>query len=153
WDARTGQEKSRLDAARCFAFSKDGKLLATGGPHGTVHVYEIAGGGTLLRVEKMDYEVHHLALSPAGKRLVAGCYDPKSAKETRGVVRLSDLNKKKLEREVAAHRYSVSSVAFSPDGRQIVSTGTNESRVRLWDGALEDSRPTLTPPELPRAYT
>jgi len=153
WDARTGQEKSRLDAARCFAFSKDGKLLATGGPHGTVHVYEIASGATLLRVEKMDYEVHHLALSPDRKRLVAGCYDPKSVKEARGVLRLWDLTKKKFEREVAAHRYSVSSVAFSPDGRRIVSTGTNESQVRLWDGALEDPRPTLTPPELPRAYT
>jgi RNA polymerase sigma factor (sigma-70 family) len=151
WDVVAGQEKTRL-GGRCCVFSRDGALLACGGQDGSISLSDGASGAFRFVLENKGLEIHHLALSPDGKHLVAGCQDAKN-NDMRGVLRYWDLSQKKLEREVPVHRYGVTSVAFSPDGRFIASTGANETQVRVWDGALEDPRPVLVPLDLQHAYT
>jgi RNA polymerase sigma factor (sigma-70 family) len=151
FDAVTGREKTRLRGP-CCDFSRDGSLLACGGRDGSIIIWDIAADTARLTLENNGCEIHHLAISPDGKRLVAGCSDPKN-KDMPGVLRCWNLSRGKLEREVPAHRYAVTSVAYSPDGRWLASTGANEPEVRLWDGALEDARPTLVSLGAAHAYT
>lgn len=66
-----------------------------------------------------------LAVSPNGK-LVASATDA-------GRVELYDPFKGELIESVHAHLHGVSSVAFSPDGRRLISTSGGREVVKLWD--------------------
>src|SRR5262249_50965617 len=83
WDAynarelcRFGSEPEQLASAvptignaNCFAFSPDGKTLATAGKDGSVRLFEIFSGGLRQRLTGHAAAVYALAFSPDGRRL------------------------------------------------------------------------------------
>jgi RNA polymerase sigma factor (sigma-70 family) len=106
----------------CLAFSKDGKLLATGDENGKVRVFDGLTGAALREFEGQgdlrsggEQCVIGVGLSPDGKTLVSGRADK--------AVKLWDLQTGKLARELKGNILQVSVLAFSPDGKHFATAG------------------------------
>ncbi|MEH2236434.1 serine/threonine-protein kinase [Nostoc sp.] len=67
--------------------------------------------------------VNALAISPDGYTLASGSDDR--------IVKLWDLNTKKVLASLSGHSQAVKSVAFSPDG-QILATASDDKTIKLW---------------------
>lgn len=116
------------------AFSPDGKLLATGGSDRSIRLWDV-GKREMVGEFCAGSGVNSVTFNPAGSLIASGSTD--------GVVRLLEvgnlkgaagtcnLNYGKAPRELKAHKGSVLSVAFSPDGRMLASTGADKL-LKLW---------------------
>jgi WD40 repeat protein/serine/threonine protein kinase len=144
WDAQTGHEIPSInhqnDNSGCFAFSPDGKRLATAGwlsGMPCIKVWDSQTGQEILTFLGHTREVNSVAFSPDGKRLA-------SASDDR-TLRLWDLGTGKDIRTLKGHADSVSRLAFSPDGRRLASSSTED--VRVWDAQKDpDNLPRLANP-------
>jgi len=103
------------------AISPDGKRAASVGNDSTVRVWDLESGKELMKLTGHTRGVRSVAILPDGKRVASGGDD--------GTLRLWDLENGKLirtyrlpEHEGTAYQY-VHSVAFSSDGRWILSGG------------------------------
>jgi WD40 repeat protein/tRNA A-37 threonylcarbamoyl transferase component Bud32 len=109
------------DALVCVAFDHQGRLLATGSETGTVRIWD-AGTGRLLRtLNGHARRVFGVAFHPTEPRL-ASC----SADNT---VRLWDLDSGQETLNLREH-HSAHAVAFTPDGRKLVTPSWQYSWVR-----------------------
>ena len=123
WDLGTGKAEHvlRMHAAgvRTVAFSKDGKRLYSAGFDGRLQWWDPVAGtaidGRALGVQA----VQRMRLSPDGKTLALALQTGNSA----GQAALWDIEKNELVRKFAPHDGQVNDVAFSPDGKTLVSVG------------------------------
>lgn len=80
WDTATGAELRRLIGPEqyvgCLALSQDGKLLATGGPDGTVFLWDVRSGKFREQLLKDKGWIRSVCFSPDGRTLVAGRQNP-----------------------------------------------------------------------------
>lgn len=112
-------------------FSPDGQSIFTSGVH-EVLVWDTATGKLQRRIPGMPQRIHSLRFSPDGQTLaVAG-----GAPGEYGEIRLLALSNG-AARVLPAWEDVVLDVAFSPDGRQIIAGGADNS-VRAYD--LESGR-------------
>ena len=148
WDASTGKTlrtlKGHDQAVVGLDLSDDGKLLVTGGDDSTVRLWRTADGAQLKRVEAGNH-VYATDLSADGRWLVTGG-------RARGAIGTfwhqltgagGDTMPARLWRTsdmalVAAlpHPEDVMDVAFSPDGRWLV-TSSEDHKARLWRLTIE----------------
>ncbi|MCX5659772.1 MAG: protein kinase [Planctomycetota bacterium] len=135
WDARTGEPVHRVDgrggAVRCVAASDDGRWLASGHADGTVCVWDLAADRSERRWRAHAEVVHAMAFRPGSHSLATASEDHS--------VRLWDAATGAPLQTLAGHGFEVLSLAFSRDGRQLVSGGYKE--VFTWD--LDTGRPLL----------
>jgi len=116
--------QKRWDAGGAlFALAATDELGLTGGPNGTVRLWQLSDGAPAGRLVGHRAWVAALAVTPDGRRAVSSGYD-----ET---VRVWDLAGQRLERTFRGHRMGVTTVAISADGRLIASGGLDWT-VRLW---------------------
>jgi WD40 repeat protein len=125
------------------AVSRDGSRLLSAGNDRTLRLWDPAGG-TESRVFYVGDPVRCLALSPDGKRALAGILPDAGAEHT---LRLWDLVAGKEVRRFVGHTALVSCVAFSPDGRQALS-GSLDRTVRLWDVQTGDTLQVYAQPRV-----
>jgi WD40 repeat protein len=116
-------------------FSPDGQLIAIAESDHRISVLDVAGI-TLHHLAGHTQIIHGICFSPDSK-LLASC--GMSAKFVKGpddnTIRLWDLKKGKQIREFdREHEDTVTSVAFTPDGKQIISGG-DDATIRTWDVA------------------
>jgi WD40 repeat protein len=139
--ARLGTLRLRHHNWKSAAFSHDGKVLASGGWDGTVWLWDTATGKELVSFRKETVQqpklrepVEHLAFSPDGKTLAAGCVAGNND------VRLYDLGTGKERGRLAGHAAKVRVLAFSPDGK-LLASGSEDTTVLVWE---------MTSPDKPR---
>jgi WD40 repeat protein len=154
WDVNTGAELLRFEQAANpilgmgsigpVLFSPDGKTLASGCPCGEVILWDAAAG-----LKRADLGMHDgtmqcyphvvgLAFAPGGRTLASCGRD--------GAVRLWDVVDRKPLHVLRSSDTEVCAIAFTRDGRQILSGGGTRKRgdlaaelkagvIRVWDTA------------------
>jgi WD40 repeat protein len=135
WDIATGKETSKVAQSSNWgqipvipvAFSADARLLASGeGYDQGIIIRETASGKIIPGFGKHEH-VTALAFSPEGLTLAQG-----SGTNTHQNIRLWDLKHFTEVRRLEGHGNGCNCLAYSTDGRMLVSGGEDEV-VRLWE--------------------
>jgi DNA-binding beta-propeller fold protein YncE len=131
-------EPSRLrgDAGQTprIAASADGRLLATTAWNMPVQIWSIAEG-RVTQVLGKSIQMRGISFSPRGKTLVTGGYDDTFSiwdLESKGFLGFG--GRKTVKVPKVDKQSDVTSVAWSPDGEQIL-TGHMDSSVTLWEAS------------------
>jgi hypothetical protein len=160
WDIGQGKLEKRLytraERAYAMVFLPDGKLAVAGGrpgQEGDVRIYDLQGGTTKMdngvaildgvndhtvmikQLLDADDAILCLAVSPNGKKLASGGSSDR-------LVNFWDLTpgyaNAKLEQTIENHADWVFGVAFSPDGKHLL-TCSRDKTAKVWDLSTKES--------------
>jgi WD40 repeat protein len=124
WDAGSGKEirtlKDHIDAVYALAFTPDGKRLVSASADRGVKVWDVASGERLYTLSEPTDGLNTLAIDPTGKRVAAGGLDR--------TIRVWSLGEKSgtLENSLIAHEDAILQLAWSPDGKYLVSSSADK---------------------------
>jgi RNA polymerase sigma factor (sigma-70 family) len=134
---------------RSWAFSPDGRLFAAGGEDHILYLWDVAADKEIHRLQGLPQSGAWIAFSPDGKTLVSAAFPWKLKGGGKGgvggeepipaMLYLWDLATGKEVRRFAAEPGGFNFVAFSPDGKSLITTGL-EGTVCLWDPATGKER-------------
>jgi RNA polymerase sigma factor (sigma-70 family) len=134
WDAATGRlvhewETGHTRQTHALAFAPDGKTVASaGGDDKNIQLHDVATGKKI-RSLVGDAQTHCLVFAPDSNTLAAGGWSG-----FRCGIRLWDLKTGKELPGLKGHFFGVESLAYSADGKRLVSAGVDNA-IRLWDSA------------------
>lgn len=140
WEAATGKERFSATLPgtsgqwfTSIAFSPDSKILVAAGWDGTIHRFDPASGKTTRSWRGHADAAWGVAFSRDGKTLISAGRD--------GVVRLWDwqTGKERMAFGKTAEM-AIVQAALSPDGTTVVSTGSHDSGIHIWDAATGKKR-------------
>lgn len=134
WDIRTNRNIATLEGHThgivSWAFSPDGKMIASGSYDGTVKLWDIATKRDIATFEGHMDSVNSVAFSPDGKKIASGS----SLRD--GTVKLWDIAMRTNTAtfDVGEGWPIIHSVAFSPDGVTLAAgRGNGRGGVLLWN--------------------
>ena len=101
------------DWVRTLCFSPDGEKLITGSDDGKVIFWNAEEGIPIDTIQAYEKYVFDVQLSSDGTKLITS---------NSQVIKIWDAKTKQLKQQIAPEGVSIASVAFSPDGKQIVTS-------------------------------
>lgn len=125
WDVSTGKEirtfKDHIDAVYALAFTPDGKRLVSGAADRTVKIWDARTGERVYTLSEPQDGINAIALDPIGERVAAGGLDK--------TIRVWKLGEKSgtLESSLIAHEDAILRLAWSPDGKTLISSSADGS--------------------------
>ena len=142
WDVSSGEEirtlRDHIDAVYSLAFTPDGSRLVSGSADRSVKVWDPSTGDRLYTLGEPTDGINSVAIDPTGPRVAAGGHD-----RTIRVWRLGE-DGGELLNVLIAHQSAILRIAYSPDGRRIVTSAADRS-LKVFDsrtlnelGILED---------------
>ena len=156
WDVSTGEHKTTFIAEHGrylrVLFSRDGDTLASWGSY-EVNLWDVAT--STHRKTSREYEDYaNVSINGDGGILVnidnkndyIRLLDFITGEEKKNYIRLLDFITGEEKKKLRGHTKKVESVAFSPDGKTLVS-GSRDKTIRLWDVATGKHKKTLKGPQ------
>ncbi len=143
WEAATGKELRQFVGHKglisSIAFGQDGKTLASAGTDYTVRLWEVGTGKQFQQISMREQSLvgSVSAFSPdSGVLALAGILilEGNEQKPAGGGILLWDVTAGKMLRRLATDSPSVSTAAFSPDGKTLIS-GNYDKTLCLWEVA------------------
>jgi WD40 repeat protein len=134
WDVDDAKEIRRFVSGlapsyTCAAISSDGKRVITAGGDVALHVWNADNGKELFRVRVL---AECVTFSPSSKSILFGNVDKFDKFDP--IAKLLNVANQKVVHQFGKHTLGVSSVAFAPDGKQLVTGGRNKE-IRLWSAS------------------
>ena len=127
WDVQTGESLHRLDRSHndlfSVAFSRDGKLLATG-TYSRTYLWDVQTR-TYLQMLGDKVGSRSLVFSPDGKTLIS-C-------SRFNTVHLLEVKTGIELRKMIAHTHAIGSIAFSPDRKTVAGGSYSDNTAYLWN--------------------
>ena len=115
------------DQVARLAYSPDGRILASASMRGEVRLWDTATGQDCGRVDPGAGRFHALAFAPDGRTLALAEWQ-----SNEGDILLWDLEANRLRSRLAGHTDGIGQLAFSRDGRMLVSGG-RDKKIMFWD--------------------
>jgi RNA polymerase sigma factor (sigma-70 family) len=138
-DVQAGKELAPMPSQQAgvvsAVVSPDGRLVATGGIDRTVCLWEAVSRQVVAQFQKHDRSVAALAFSPDGRVLASADGGPVSQfwqANPGQKIHLWEVASARELTQLDGHDSDVTSLAFSPDGKRLVS-GLSNGTVLVWD--------------------
>ncbi|MHC4564855.1 MAG: protein kinase domain-containing protein [Planctomycetota bacterium] len=145
WDASTGSELMTLlghkNGVYCLAFSPDGKKIASGSLDNTVKIWDAKSGLELMTLMHTGI-VFAVSFSPDSRYVACGG----GFSGFGGVIKLWDVQRPNEVRILPGHDGGTRTAVFSPDGSQIISSGSDS--IKIWDLRINREQVILEPRRL-----
>jgi serine/threonine protein kinase len=132
WEIGTGEQIGNLVATnwlQSLAFSPDGSLIAGGTVDNRILVWDVASTKLLFTLsghQGIITGIEAVAFSPNGQILASAGAEDKT-------IKLWHLKTQTLLTTLSGHKGGVSSIAFSSDGKMLVS-GSYDKSIKIWCG-------------------
>jgi eukaryotic-like serine/threonine-protein kinase len=150
WDVWTGQEKAVLkehtSAVDDVAFSPDSQRALTASRDGRVRLWDVETGLEMAVLEEIKSQGTRVSFPPNGPRTRVA-FSPDGQRiltwgSRMGAPRLWNAPAGPEMAILKEHTTTVSGVAFSPDGRTVL-TGSHDGTARLWDAQTRREKVVL----------
>jgi len=129
WDINTGQLirawQGDIGNVRAVDFSPDGHRLVGGGSGGAARVWDVQSGQILFNLTGHSAKVTEVAYSPDAATISTASDDAS--------VKLWDARTGQLLHTMCCNKGGVRSIDYSPDSHYIVTAGTSDGSVKVWN--------------------
>ena len=136
WDVATAQNIATFEhksKVNTVVFSPDGKTLASGSYDATLKLWDIVTGIELLTIQERR-SINAIAFSPDGKTLA---WDSTNIVTHVKTIKLWEMETGQPSpttiTKFSDYVFGIKSIAFSPDGRSLVSASHGDGVVKVWD--------------------
>jgi WD40 repeat protein/tRNA A-37 threonylcarbamoyl transferase component Bud32 len=148
WDTSTTKElfvfTGHTDAVNSIAFAPNGQTLASASSDRSVILWDVKTGQKQLSLPRHPSSVDCVAFHRDGLRLATACTElmPVNGGKLEGTIRLWDAATARELLSFKAHKSKLSSVAFTPDGKSLISA-SHDRTIAFWDIATGEEQFTL----------